>query len=297
LRINQEPFADLTEAQTGERTYPSDDPGLTFAWPDFQERLDAQLAKKHPSWRSSEMTLVYSMLTDGFSPMLVRSGQTEETLRAVLEKTPFRIRVLTKNAIVGKEKWLGLFKEHADRFVVGLSTGSMDDKWAKKVELFTAPPSRRLVALHAVQGAGIATYGMLCPVFPDLLEGNKLEDLVDRIRPELVEHVWAEPYNDRKNWEKVRFGYDEGSSGYKWMTEVYEHGRKELWSAYATELYVRLRDKARREGWLRKLRYLLYETAITPNDAQQFHGLKGVLLQSKPAHNGKSRNPYMAALR
>jgi hypothetical protein len=58
-----------------------------------------------------------------------------------------------------------------------------------------------------------------------------------------------------------------------------------------------LRDKARREGWLRKLRYLLYETAITPNDAQQFHGLKGVLLQSKPAHNGKSRNPYMAALR
>lgn len=143
LRINQEPFADLTEAQTGERTYPSDDPGLTFAWPDFQERLDAQLAKKHPGWCSREMTLVYSMLTDGFSPTLVRSGQTEETLRAVLKKTPFRIRVLTKNAIVGKEKWLGLFKEHADRFVIGLSTGSMDDKWAKKVELLTAPPSRR----------------------------------------------------------------------------------------------------------------------------------------------------------
>jgi hypothetical protein len=70
-------------------------------------------------------------------------------------------------------------------------------------------------------------------------------------------------------------------------------------------LYVRLRDKARREGWLRKLRYLLYvrklryllyEGGITENDAKIFRGLKGVLLQGKPADDGKSHNPYMAAL-
>jgi DNA repair photolyase len=295
LRLNQERFADLTEAQTGERTYPSEDPHLMFAWPDFEEKLEAQLRKKPRDWGKGQ-TLVYSMLTDGFSPTLVRSGQTEETLRTVLDRTQFRIRVLTKNAIVGKPQWLDFFKAHSGRFVVGLSTGSMDDKWAKKDELFTAPPSRRLMALNGLQDAGIATYGMLCPVFPDVLEVNRLEELVDRVRPDRVEHVWAEPFNDRKNWKAVRAGYDEGSSGYKWLTDVYERGNKDLWSEYATELYVRLRDKARREGWLSKLRYLLYEGRITQNDAKKFRGLKGVLLQSKPADDGKSRNPYIAAL-
>ena len=295
LRMNKKFFADLTEEQLGTRSTPSENPSLMFDWPDFWERLSEQLAKKPYDWGQG-MTLVYSMLTDGFSPMLVGSGKTEETLGAVLEHTQFRIRVLTKNAIVGTDKWLSIFHQHADRFVVGLSIGSLDDRWAKKVEMFTPPPSRRLEALTRLQDAGIATYGMLCPVFPDVLDGDRLEQLVDRIRPDLVEHVWAEPYNDRSNWRHVREGYEIGSYGFNWLTEVYERGNKTLWSEYATELYVRLRDKARREGWLGKLRYLLYEDKITEQDAKKFRGLKGVLLQSKPAENGKSRNPYIAAL-
>jgi DNA repair photolyase len=295
LRINRQRFADLAEVQIGQRLYPSDEPRLTFHWPDFGKKLTAQLAKKPSDWGRG-MTLVYSMLTDGFSPSLVKDGITEATLRAVLERTEFRIRVLTKNAIVGTPKWIEFFRKHSDRFVVGLSIGSTDDKWAKQVERFTPPPSRRLDVLNDLQDAGIPTYGMLCPVFPDAMESNKLEELIDRIRPEMVEHVWAEPFNDRKNWPQVRNGYAPGSVGYKWLTAVYEDGKKYLWSEYATELYVRLRDKARREGWLHKLRYLLYEDAITEKDAKAFRGLKGVLLQSKPAENGKSRNPYIAAL-
>jgi hypothetical protein len=152
LRINRELFADLTEAQTGKRTYPTDDPSLMFDWPDFEEKFETQLEKKPRDWGKGQ-TLVYSMLTDGFSPMLVRSGQTEAILRTVLERTQFRIRVLTKNAIVGQPKWLNLFAEHHDRFVIGLSIGSMDDEWAKRVELFTPPPSRRIVAINHVQDA------------------------------------------------------------------------------------------------------------------------------------------------
>ena len=295
LRMNRAEFADLTEQQLGVRSLPTGNPELMFDWPDFTERLEKQLAGKRPDFGKG-MTLVYSMLTDGFSPRLVNSGITEKTLRTVLERTQFRIRVLTKNAIVGKQKWLDFFQEHASRFVVGLSIGSLDDRWAKEVERGTPSPSHRLKAMAQLQAAGIATYGMLCPVFPDVLEGNRLEELVDRIRPDLVEHVWAEPFNDRRNWEAVRSGYDEGSSGYKWLTAVYEREEKHLWSEYATELYVRLRDKAKREGWLRKLRYLLYELDITPKDANHFKGLKGVLLQSKPGEDGKSRNPHIAAL-
>lgn len=129
-----------------------------------------------------------------------------------------------------------------------------------------------------------------------MLEGNQLEQLVDQIRPELVEHIWAEPYNDRHNWWYVRKGYTPGSYGYRWMTDVYERGRRDLWSKYATELHARLREKAGREGWLHKLKYLLYEDQITPEDAAAFEGLDGVLLQSKPAADGLSRNPAMSAI-
>jgi DNA repair photolyase len=294
LRINRSRFADLTEEQLGIRATPAHNPKLMFDFADFAGKLDAQLRRKPTDWGSGQ-SLVYSMLTDGFSPSLVRSGETETTLQTVLARTGFRIRVLTKNAIVGSDYWIRFFNAYRDRFVIGLSIGTMDDTWANRVELFTPPPSRRIIALHHLQDAGTPTYGMLCPVLPDMLEGNRLESLVDEIRPDRVEHVWAEPFNDRANWKQVRSGYAPMSAGYKWLKAVYEGGQKHLWSEYATELYVRLRDKARREGWLNKLRYLLYEGGINKSHAEHFRGLRGVLLQGRTA-DGKSMNQHIAAL-
>jgi DNA repair photolyase len=272
LRINRGNFADLTEQQLGQATLPADDPALMFVWPDYLHQLKAQLSKKDKDWGAGR-TLVYSMLTDGFSPELITSGMTEASMRMVLEQTEFRIRVLTKNAIVGARYWVNLFTEHSDRFVVGLSTGTLDDQWAKRVEIGTPAPTARLAALRKLQDAGIPTYGMLCPVFPDVLDSEQLEKLVDAVDPARVEHVWAEPYNDRHNWRAVRDGYQPNSHGHKWLTEVYERGRKDLWSAYATELYTRLRNKAKREGWMYKLRYLLYEDQISKEDSRAFAGL------------------------
>ena len=48
---------------------------------------------------------------------------------------------------------------------------------------------------------------------------------------------------------------------------MYERGNGAAWSSYATELYLRLRDRAQKDGWLAKLRYLLYEDGITESDA------------------------------
>lgn len=137
---------------------------------------------------------------------------------------------------------------------------------------------------------------MLCPVFPDVLDKGCLEELIDRINPAAVETVWSEPFNDRTNWEAVRNAYAPGSRGHEWMTQVYEHQDYAAWSEYATELYVRLRDKAVREGWIDKLAYLLYEGHITATDAPAFAKLKGVLLQSKPGEDGRSQNEHIAAL-
>jgi len=77
---------------------------------------------------------------------------------------------------------------------------------------------------------------------------------------------------------------------------VYEHGNKAAWSSYAAQLYTRLRAKAEREGWLPKLKYLLYEGDITAADASAFDGLKGVLLQSTPNDEGQTKNKHIAAV-
>ncbi|MCH7727287.1 MAG: hypothetical protein IH991_12525 [Planctomycetes bacterium] len=295
LRINRTAFAEMARQQLGQPLTPFDDPQLMYVWPDVLERLEAQLGR-HDRSQGTGKTLVFSMLTDGFSPKLLKDGTTEQALRLVLEQTSFRIRVLTKNAIVGSKFWIHFFQKYRERFVVGLSIGTTDDRWAQRVEIGTSTPTARLRALNRLQEAGVATFGMLCPVFPDVLEDAALERLVDDIRPKLVEHVWAEPFNDRGNWKHVQNGYPKGSPGYRWLTDVYHERNHHLWSSYAAELYRRLRDKAIGEGWLPKLRYLLYEQQIAQPDTKTFRGLEGVWLQSKPGEDGKSQNPWIAAL-
>jgi len=294
LRINREKFADLTEAQTGERTYPATDPALTFAWPDVLPKLDAQLKNKPATWGAGH-TLVLSMLTDAFSPLPLADGTTAAALTMLMTRTSFRVRVLTKGAAVASPKWVDFFKAWPGRFTVGLSIGTLDDEWARRVEIGTSSPGARIKALHTLQDAGVPTYGMLCPIFPDVLMDGRLDELIDKINPGALEHVWAEPYNDRANWRAVRAGYGE-TNGANWLTEVYENGRKDVWSAYATTLYEQLRARANRGGWLHKLKYLLYEGDITASDAPTFAGLAGVLLQNKPNSDGLSPNRHIAKL-
>jgi DNA repair photolyase len=295
LRIFRERFADLTEQQLGRRSYPTDDPSLTFVWPDILERLERQIRRKSPTGGAGK-TLVFSMLTDGFSPTLVQDGTTEKVFRVLIERTSFRIRILAKNAVVASDKWLTFFAAHRNRVVVGLSTGTLDDAWAARIEVGTSTPSARLQALRRLQDAGVPTFGMLCPIFPDVLTNGGIDELVARIRPSRCEHVWAEPFNDRVNWRHVRDGYVKGSPGFEWFSATFERKERGAWSRYATDLYVALREIADRDGWTHKLRYLLYEAGIDAEHADAFDGLRGVLLQSPTDPEGRSKNLHIRAM-
>lgn len=294
LRIRREDFADLTEQQLGERLYPATSPELTFRWPDVLDRLRAQLRIKSYGWGKGH-TLVVSQLTDAFSGPAFTSGDTREALDLVLECTSFRVRILTKNSVVGlSPSWVDYFRKWRDRVVVGLSIGTLDDEWAARVEIGTPPPSARVRALRALQDAGVPTYGMLCPIFPDALE--HLNELLSSVRPGECETVWAEPYNDRTNWASVRAGYAHDSDAWRWFTNTYENGDRRLWSDYAAKLYEGLHYRARRDGWLHKLRYLLYETDILADDATRFRNFDSILLQSPKREDGTSRNAAIRAL-
>ncbi len=295
LRINRERFKKLTKQQLGIDASPIDDPALMFVWPDILRNLDKQLGQHRPTWGQGQ-TLVFSMLTDGFSPYLVKTGLTEQALNQVLEKTRFRIRILTKSAIVGSAKWIDYFKRWPNRFVVGLSIGTLNDAWARKIEKGTSLPSARLRALRRLQAAGVPTFGMLCPLFPDVLENKQLEQLLDAINPGVTETIWAEPFNDRQNWRAVRRGYDEASHGYEFLTQVYAQGERSAWSRYATETYRRLAKHAASQGWLEKLRYLLYEKDIGQADAQKMAPFASILFQGKQNDLGISRNSSIARI-
>jgi hypothetical protein len=93
----------------------------------------------------------------------------------------------------------------------------------------------------------------------------------------------------------VRAGYAEGTPGWTWLTEVHQNGRRDLWSAYAAELYERIGQRLEASDSASKLRYLLYEDQITELHARWFAGFRGVLLQSKPRSDGLSENPWIRA--
>lgn len=293
LRINRKPLARLTETQTGKKTYPADDPSLMFVWTDVEKQLESELASKPKSFGAGE-TLVFSMLTDGFSPTLVARGITERVLSILLERTNFRIRILTKSAVVGSPRWIRFFEAHRDRFVVGLSTGSLDRPWARDIELRTSSTKARLAALRSLQHAGIRTYGMLCPVFPAAL-GDDVAEIIEQIRPDLVEEIWAEPYNDRLNWRRVRGAFPEGSCERARFEAMFDGSEPGAWSAYAAELYRQLRRLLGRRS-IGKLRYLLYEGNVLSAHADAFTDLEGILLQGKPNEDGRSKNGAIADL-
>lgn len=292
LRIRRSEFAELARQQTGTALTPDADPDLTYVWPDVLERLGEQLQRVRPSYGEGK-TVVFSMLTDGFSPHLVADGTTRAALEIVLSRTAFRIRILTKNACVGAPAWTKFFAAHPGRFVVGLSLGTLDDDFARTVEIGTSPPSARAKAYGRLRAAKIPTYGMLCPVFPDALDGDGLDRVLDVVRPQDCEHVWAEPFNDRANWEHVAAGFSTSSKGAALLHAIYGRGETRKWSGYATDLYLRLRARATDGGWLSRLRYLLYEDMIAAPDAGLLEDMEGILLQSKPGLDGYSRNAFV----
>ncbi len=282
-------------AQAGSRFDPHRSDGLVVGFEDVVGALEEELSVTRQKPGHGK-TLVYSQLTDGFSPVAVRAGTTRRILDLLIEKTEYRIRILTKNAIVGNRQWVRYFADHADRFVVGLSIGTLDDQFGKRLEKGTSIPSARVKALHQLQDAGVPTFGMLCPVFPAVLETDELERLIAAVRPDLCERVWAEPYNDRSNWRVVRDCFEQKSFTHAWMSRVFGERDELAWSQYATDLYQRTLASAKSGKWVNKLRYLLYEMSIADAHAAKFKKLEGVLLQSIDKTTGISKNPEFAKI-
>lgn len=220
--------------------------------------------------------LVVSELTDAFVPALVQPGITRRALELLLERTEFTIRILTKSAVVGKPEWVDFFAAHRDRFLVGLSITTIDDRIVETVERGTSTPSARIKAHRVLQDSGIRTYGMLCPVLPESVQ--HVDALLDAIRPERCEQIWAEPINHRSD---------------KWSLDH----RELQWSGYSLGLYSSIAERASRDGWIARLNYLLYEGGVAPEHAKAYLLFGGFSLQSTATKLGHSKHPQFAEMK
>jgi len=264
------------------RMLPANTPGLTFRWTKLLDNLESQLRSMRRSTTTGKVCVV-SQLTDPFAPRLAASGVSLRVLQLLLEHTDLLIRVLTKSAIVGCDRMVVFFKKHPNRFRVGLSIGTLDNAWASAVEVGTSSPDARIRAMHALQDAGIPTYGMCCPIFPSMLRGDGVERLVAQMRPERCYEFWSEPFNDRDCADLVASGYPAGSPERAQIDGMFGLGeeRRARWTAYATELYERVH--AALGPHAHKHRYLLYQDTMTQAGREALRGQPGVLFQSKEA--------------
>jgi DNA repair photolyase len=194
------------------------------------------------------------------------TSMTISAIQLIMEKSDLQVRVLSKSdRIFEIAKALDNFR---DRIIYGLSTGTIRPEIAACIEENASPLKERLEMLHLLQDMRCRTFGMLCPILPS--ERPYLDQLLDAVRPDECEMVWAEPLNVRgKSLEKTRSRLEEcGFDGdAKILKEVM--GNKDKWRHYTKDLFLAVRDEFNKRGIRNKLRYLQY-VIKEPNDFVEF---------------------------
>jgi hypothetical protein len=179
------------------------------------------------------------------------------------------------------------------RMIYGLSTGTLDTVLAKKFEKGTALVSKRLQALRRLQDEGYRTFGMICPILPQVDYGAFASELAQRIQIDKCEHVWGEVLSSR------------GDSMQATIEALRGAGR----TTVAHRLEVVAKSKAACEEYARntflalgkvvpaeKLRFLQY-VSIDNRDWWNQHEREGAVLLGKAAQPPAIQSPKAAALK
>ena len=176
------------------------------------EILKRQIRKKDD--RAEDRRVVYGSTLVDVAGNLELLRETAELVTWILDNTHWQIRLLSKSNILHRlvkdrlvpdRKKDGASERHHRRIIFGFSTGTFDDRLAAAFESGTARVSKRLEALHWLQDEGFRTFGMVCPSLPQEDYQAFAEEAIRSLRPERMEHVWAEVINVRgESFDRTR---------------------------------------------------------------------------------------------
>ena len=125
------------------------------------------------------------------------ANETVQLIKLMLEHTQWTIRLLSKGTLLTTTVAKQLPAAAKNRVIYGFSTGTVDNKLSAAFEIGTAKPSKRIEALHRLQNEGYRTYGMACPSLPQRNYNEFAESIVNALRLDKCEHIWAEVLNVR----------------------------------------------------------------------------------------------------
>jgi DNA repair photolyase len=257
------------------------------------EVLKQQIRKKDD--RPDDRRVVYGSTLVDVAGNLELLRETAELVTWILDNTHWQIRLLSKShllhrlvkdRLVPDRKKEGAADRHHQRIIFGFSTGTFDDRLAAAFESGTARVSKRLEALHWLQDEGFRTFGMVCPSLPQEDYEAFAREAVHWLRPERMEHVWAEVINVRgESFERTRQALIQG--GFSGQADRLAEVSLGTQSKVAWEQYARATFEAHRkqlpEG---KLRFLQYVNKANLDwwKARRPHG--AVLLGATAKENG-----------
>lgn len=255
--------------------------------------LREQLTVKKPrsvDLREKRVIFTSTLVDPALNPAL--ADQTLEACLIILENTNWDIRILSKGNFLRRIAQ-GLPEEFQHRVIFGHSTGLLD-RVSKAVEKGTASLSRRLEDHYWLQANGFRTFAMLCPILPGDDVESDVRMMVDAVRIDRCEHVWAEAINLRgESMHRTRQALEVAGLHADAQRLLAASGKNsEPWEAYAREVFTACKAHIPAE----KLRFLQYTNPKTVEywASQRCHG--AVLLGKVAESAGlASAHPYWTA--
>jgi DNA repair photolyase len=167
--------------------------------PDFREQLAETLG------RLPAQAIYVGGDTDPYQPLEADLRYTRQALELMAERG-FSGSILTKSPLFVRD--IDILKAMPEPSV-GISIAFDDETTRCLFETDAEPTSERLEALRSAKEAGIATYALICPVFPRLTDAR---GLVEAVSP-IADRIWVYSLNmesgEAKNWRRVEAVMDE----------------------------------------------------------------------------------------
>ena len=236
--------------------------GYAIVDPHTPDRVAADARRIHQRGMVQICTVV-----DAWAPEAQEHQLGRRCLAAVLAEPGWTVRILTKNAAVARD--FDLVEQHRDRVLVGLSLTGTAEACAILgiIEPNASPIAERIVALREAHARGLRTYGMLCPLLPEIADApEKIDRLVELVAQCGAEEIFVEPVNARGPALRVT---QEALDSHGYATEaaaIKRIRKREHWSRYVVEMIRLVQNSVQRHAALSQLRFLLYPSALLPED-------------------------------
>jgi DNA repair photolyase len=160
-------------------------------WGEFLDIKTFDFNKIKPQKYNGKRILL-SSVTDPYIPLEKKYQNTRKILERLIG-TSAEVIILTKSKLVVRD--IDLFKQFSN-VDVGISISTLDEEFARIVELAASTPAERLEAIKTISEASIPTYIFISPFFPEITDYRAIiEETVDYSKNYMFENLNFRPHN------------------------------------------------------------------------------------------------------